>query len=271
MTPPKGTRPAASVLCVGTGDGWPCADRGHSSYLFSLGAARVLIDCGDGTCRTLTRLKFDWDTLDAIVISHGHADHVAGLFMVLQGMWLDGRKRRRALAIHLPEDLIEPVRSMLNQLHLFPELFPFKLRFTPLNDGKRFQIRGVRITARLNTHLESKRQRFQKIHPQRFESFSFVLESGDKRIVHSADLGSPEDLVPLLRRPADLLICEMAHFTSRALTAVLRPHAIEQLALIHVGRVFRRRLAGLKKEFQRGLPGVTCVIPNDGDRVRVGG
>jgi hypothetical protein len=48
-----------------------------------------------------------------------------------------------------------------------------------------------------------------------------LLESGDKRVAHSGDLGEPEDLEPLLKKPVDLLVCELAHFSPEAIFSYL--------------------------------------------------
>ena len=52
-------------------------------------------------------------------------------------------------------------------------------------------------------------------------------------MVYSADLGTPEDLEPLLGRPCDLLVCEMAHFTPKTLFAYLRDKPVRRLCLTH--------------------------------------
>lgn len=263
----KPTRATHRVHCLGTGDGWPCAERHHSSYLFELAGACALIDCGESVCRSLAARKFDWHRLDAIVLSHTHADHLGGLFMLLQGLWLEGRTR--ALTLHLPGHAIEPLQRMLRHGYLFDELLRFKLRFVPLRAERSFKIGGVKFTPFPTSHLDRLRRKFPKVGPVRFEAFSFLLESAGRRIVHSADLGAPADLLPLLRKPVDLLVCELAHFEADELFACLRDHTIRQVAFVHVARRFRARLSKVKRHAKKSLPGVVCVFPEDGEVLTV--
>lgn len=267
MSAGKTATSPASLLCLGTGDGWPNGDRNHSSYLYRLGKSRILIDCGESVCRSLTSRGFDWDEIDAVFISHTHSDHVGGLFMLLQGMWLDGRSQD--LTIFLPGHVIKPLREMLKHVYLFDELLGFTLTFVPLGVREVVRIGNVRITAFQNTHLEGLRTAFQKKYPLPFESFSFVISGGGKRIVHSADIGPPDDLVPLLGRSCDLLVCEFAHFTPPDLIDTLRNRSVKKAALIHVSRAHRKRLSTVTKLFKKELPGIPIEFPKDGDLVRI--
>lgn len=263
----KTTRTDHRVHCLGTGDGWPCADRHHSSYLYELAGTCVLIDCGESVCRSLAARKFDWNRLDAIVLSHTHADHLGGLFMLLQGLWLGGRTR--ALTLHLPGHAIEPLQRMLRHGYLFEELLRFKLRFVPLRAGRSFKIGAVKLTPFPTSHLDGLRRRFPAQGRVRFEAFSFRLECAGRRIVHSADIGAPADLLPLLREPVELLVCELAHFEPDELFTCLREHTMRQAAFVHLARRLRARLSQVKRRAQKSLPGVACVFPEDGDVLTV--
>ncbi len=255
----------ASVLCLGTGDGWPNGERNHSSYLYEISGTCLLIDCGESVCRTLTVRKFDWNRIDAILISHTHSDHFAGLFMLIQGLWLGGRSRD--LTIHLPGHVIKPLKELLKHVYLFDELFGFKLQFAPLRNGVPTKVGKLRIQPMLNSHLDGLKKSFQRKYKLPFESFSFAINGGGKRVVHSADLGSPEDLKPLLKKPVDLLMCELAHFEPEKLFTELAERSIRQAAFIHVSRSNRKRLAAIKKLAGKQLPGLTTRFPNDGDRL----
>jgi ribonuclease BN (tRNA processing enzyme) len=217
-------------------------------------------------CRTLTARKFDWDRIDTILISHTHSDHLGGLFMLLQGLWLDGRTRD--LTIHLPGHVIKPLKELLRHVYLFDELFGFKLQFKPIRNGVPIKVGKLRIDPTHNTHLNGLKKAFQKKHRLPFESFSFTLSGGGKRVVHSADLGAPQDLSPLLNQPVDLLLCELAHFEPADLFAVLTGRSIKKLGFIHVSRAHRKRLAAIKKLAARRLPRLKPLFPDDRDRLR---
>ena len=97
-----------ALTFLGTGCGWPMADRYHSSLLLEEGGRRWLLDAGEPCSHRLKAMGVPFDSIDAVFISHGHSDHLSGLPMLMQGAWLEGRSR--ALPVYLPSELIAPVR-----------------------------------------------------------------------------------------------------------------------------------------------------------------
>jgi hypothetical protein len=250
------------LKCFGTGDGLPCADRNHSAFLYKFGTTSMIVDCGEPLCRGFKEAGFNFARLDRILISHLHFDHVGGLFMFVQGLWLE--KRRRALSVHLPADGAEPVRRMLEAGCLCDEILPFRLSFQPLQDRRTFRVKDVRVTPVLNTHLSGFKRVLEKTHALRFEAFSFLFETDLFRVAHSADIGAVRDLDPLLEKPVDLLVCELAHVRPEALAEYLRGRAIRCLALVHFGRPQWARFAEVRKLIQRLLPDLPVLYPKDG-------
>jgi ribonuclease Z len=119
-----------SLTCFGVGDGWPCHDRNHASFFYRFGRTSVLVDCGEPVDGRFKASGLSYDLFDGILLSHMHADHVGGLFMLLQGAWLEGRKK--ALPIHMPRGAISALKRMLEATFLFKELLPFDLTLKPL-------------------------------------------------------------------------------------------------------------------------------------------
>ena len=255
------------IRCFGVGDGMACADRFHSSYLYELNGATLLIDCGEPVSRSFRATGLHPDVIDAIFLSHLHADHYAGLFMLVQGFWLD--QRRRNLPLHVPLEGIEALRLMLRTGYLFDELIGFPLEFTPLTVGRTAIAGSARVTAFSTTHLDSLRDAFHAQYPVDFAAHSFLIEHGGRRLGHSADLGAPEDLEPLLRAPLDLLACELSHFEAEDLFAYLKPRPVRRLALIHLGRQYWGRQAEILALAAKMLPGLPVEIPRDGSLLNI--
>src|SRR5437016_4087591 len=149
-----------SVTCFGTGDGWPCADRNHAAFLYRVGKACILIDCGEAIDRSYKATGLSYDLLDAIFISHLHSDHFGGFFMLMQGMWLEGR--RKPLPVYLPKGAIKPMRRMLESAFLFEEALPFKLELLPIREGLPIGIQDALVTPFRTSHLDSTKARFQQ-------------------------------------------------------------------------------------------------------------
>src|ERR1700749_3528234 len=114
----------------GVGDGWPCGDRNHASFLYRLGDVSIMIDCGEPISRNYKASGLDYDLIDRIFISHLHSDHIAGFFMLMQGFWLEQRKK--ALPVSMPLDGIQPFKDMMQVSLVFKELLHFQLKFQAL-------------------------------------------------------------------------------------------------------------------------------------------
>jgi hypothetical protein len=125
----------------------------------------------------------------------------------------------------------------------------------------------VRVTPFPTTHLEQLRLAFQKRYPQAFQAFSFLIEADKLRIGHSADIGAPEDLEPLLKKPLDLLVCELAHFRAEDLFWYLKGRAVKKIVFVHVGRPYWENLPKTRRLAKSMLPGVPIVFAKDGQEI----
>jgi ribonuclease Z len=250
--------------CFGVGDGWPCADRRHAAFLYRLGNVSLLMDAGEPIGDSLEAAGVRADTIDRIFLSHLHADHVGGLFMLLQGLWL--HRRRKELAIHLPAGGVKPISQLLRAGYLFPELFRFRLHFKALRPARPVIVNGVRVTPHPSSHLEGMRRRFQRKYRQDFEAFCFLIEAGRRRIGHSADLGQPEDLEPLLRQPLDVLVCELAHFRPQDLFRHLRGRGIGRIIFVHLAGRYWTDLERTRRLAAKMLPGIALHFARDHEK-----
>jgi ribonuclease BN (tRNA processing enzyme) len=256
---------SATLTCLGTGDGWPSADRRHSAYLYRVGQLTCLIDCGESVTAQLCARRFSPDLIDAIFLSHLHFDHIGGLFMLLQGFWVEARKK--ALTIHAPAGAIKPIKQLLNAACIVDELLKFQLRFEPLRPPQPVQLQDVRITPFATTHLA----RLQSMFPNRegavYDAFSFVLETEHLRVGHSADIGAVEDLTPLVQQPLDLLVCELAHVEAEELFEFLRARPIKQIAFVHLSREYRSHFDNIRSRARQALGSIQVLFPEDGDEI----
>lgn len=266
---PSASIPELELTCFGVGEGWPCPDRRHSSFLYRIGRNHLLVDAGEGLSSAYKASGKSYDLVDRVLISHLHSDHVGSLSLWIQGLWLEGR--RRPLAFSAPERGLEPIRNWLEATLLFPDLVRFPIRWDPIVAGVRFRVGDVRVQAFPTTHLESLRRSFQEKHPKGvFDCFSFVFASKGLRVGHSADIGDVNDLEPLLAGPLDLLLCELSHVSAADLFLKLRGRPIRKLVLTHLSRDHWNGRAALLREARRTLRGIEVSIARDGDSFRLG-
>lgn len=249
----------------GVGDGWPCGDRNHASFLYRLGKVSILIDCGEPISRSYKASGLHYDTIDRIFISHLHSDHIAGFFMLMQGFWLEQRKKD--LPVSMPKDGIKPIGDLLKAGLVFQELLQFKLRFEALRVNKPVMVGDVRVTPHRSTHLEQLRRAFQKKYPQDFAAYCFLIEKGKLRIGHSADIGCPEDLEPLVKKPLDLLVCELAHFQAEDLFLYLQSRDIKRIMFMHVGRPYWEDLRRTRRLAAKMLPHIPISFARDNQEI----
>ncbi|HVY71677.1 MAG TPA: MBL fold metallo-hydrolase [Verrucomicrobiae bacterium] len=254
-----------SLRCFGVGDGWPCADRNHSAFLYRFGKVTLLIDCGEAVSGAFKATGLNYDTIDRILVSHLHCDHIGGFFMLMQGFWLE--QRQRDLPVHMPAEGIGPVRAMLNAACIFDELYAFRLFFEPLALGQPVVTQNVRVTPFRSSHLDSLRESFQAKYPQEFAAYCFLLESDRLRVGHSADIGAPEDLAPLVEQPLDLLVCELAHFKPKDLFAYLKGRPIKRIIFVHVARQYWECLEETRALAERMLGGIPFTFAHDGEEI----
>jgi ribonuclease Z len=245
------------------GDGWPCADRSHASFLYRLGRTALLVDCGEGASGRFKATGLPYDLVDGVFLSHLHADHFAGLFMLLQGFWLE--QRHKELPVYLPADGVKPLGQMLNAAYLYPEVMPFGLRLAALKAAKPAVVGDARVTPFRTSHLDRLRKANRKKYPGDYDAFCFLIEAPGLRIGHSADLGRPEDLAPLVRQPLDLLVCELAHFRAEEIFQYLDGRNIKRVIFTHVARPYWRDLKNTRLLAAKMLPRLPFAFARDGD------
>ena len=73
------------ITVIGKSPAWQDADGACSGYLVEEGSTRVLLDCGSGVFGKLRRFV-DYVDVDAVVISHLHADHILDLVPFASGL-----------------------------------------------------------------------------------------------------------------------------------------------------------------------------------------
>jgi ribonuclease BN (tRNA processing enzyme) len=250
-------------------DGHPSRGRESVAVLLESGSRRVLLDCGSSILQQLERAHVSPSEVDAVFVSHLHADHAGGLPSLLAGILIDRATgvagEPRPLVICGGEETLRPLVALCRAA--YPGLW---------RDGEGGAVRAIEL--RPGVRSDEVVQGFS-FEPIRLEHT--VPVTGARIEVHDVSLCFVPDsrYVPAVvevARGAPLMICsvfgadhrrELANrfgFMSATEAAELaRDAAVGALAMIHIGDVDERPVC--VREASASFAG-TVVCPSNGDR-----
>ena len=79
------------LTLIGCGGNVPMPNRFLSSLFINYKGRKMLIDCGEGTQVAMKKYNCGFKTIDLILITHLHGDHIIGLIGLLQTMGNSGK------------------------------------------------------------------------------------------------------------------------------------------------------------------------------------
>ena len=209
------------VTLLGTGVGIPQPGRSQAAVLLE-NSQPLLFDCGAGTLLRLDQAGVPTETLDTVVLTHLHLDHVSDLLALANARYLSGLP---GLAVYGPKgtDLwFELLRSA------YPNLEKMQFEVHELSPMDSFSIKGFDIFAEEARHSVT--------------ALAYRLEAEEKMIVYSGDT-EPSARVTALADGADLLIHECSfpepfdvtnHSTPLKLGNMLRNQGVKRVVLTHL-------------------------------------
>ena len=135
------------AFVLGCGGMMPLPYRHLTSVLLRRDGDLFLFDCGEGTQVSLKRLNLKWKKIDAIFISHTHADHVTGLpGMLMLSAQVD---RTEPLYIYGPpkvREYVETSRQVLDMYINYPIIIKEITAPCVVHEGKDFYIRAFPLS-----------------------------------------------------------------------------------------------------------------------------
>ncbi|HET9954622.1 MAG TPA: ribonuclease Z [Polyangiaceae bacterium] len=242
-----------SVVCIGTGEAFDPALPNNS--LFYRGSINLLIDCGFAVPQAFFSRVRDPSLLDAIYITHHHADHAFGLPAVL--LWMKEEGRTRPLELIGGPGLAEYAEKLMTLAYpgSFEDCYPIiPVELTP-----------GRVLKRGSAELRNARS------SHRVRNLALRIDDLGRSFCHSGD-GAPTPETLSLYRRANLLSHECyfaeqeteshAHFAE--VLALAEVAHVETLMLTHLGRKEKERIHQLAMSTPRKV-----IIPKPGAHIHI--
>ncbi|MFD5321725.1 MBL fold metallo-hydrolase [Streptomyces sp. NPDC127098] len=179
------------LTVLGSATPYARVDNPCSGYLVSSGDTRIWVDAGSGTLAQLqwhTRLE----DLDAIWISHLHADHSADLLTAYYAFLFADVRLTAPIPLYGPPGIADRLAHFLtNTSTRSPVESAYDIH--ELHDGHQVQVGELTLTSRAVAHG--------------IPAFALRAESGDRSLAYSGDTAPCASLTELAAG-CDVLLCE---------------------------------------------------------------
>ncbi|MDR5657958.1 MBL fold metallo-hydrolase [Serpentinicella sp. ANB-PHB4] len=165
---------------------YPKANGACSGYLLEDDNTKILIDCGSGVLSKLFSLCNDLNKLDAIFISHLHADHMSDLLVLKYAIGIGQMmgKVKNSIQIYLPASPKDEYDKIQYNSAFVRNI---------INESSKVQVKGIEVTFKKTNH------------PIECYAMSFVKD--EKKFVYSGDTKKFNGL-PDFVNGSDLFLCE---------------------------------------------------------------
>ena len=218
-----------------------------TALVVQAGDDAFLLDAGAPVATLLPQAGIDVRSLRAVLLTHWHADHSAGLVLLLQRLWLhnaidatrDGVLPVVAALYGPPTtarrlDLLRSFHFLAYEGNMRADNFPLPAR--DVSPGTRHAVaRGIEAVPYATTHWSATAAEALRVHNFGVPpvAYGYVIDVHGTRLVYSGDAGSVDDCAPHLEG-ASLLVHELGHFTGDAVGRIAREARVPRLLLTHL-------------------------------------
>jgi ribonuclease Z len=245
----------ASITVVGNGEAFD-PELANTSLLYR-GALTLLVDCGFAVPHALWRMNRDASLLDAIYVTHLHADHSFGLPALL--LWMKEEGRARPLEVIGGPGVSRWLEKLLELGYPGAYQGGFEIAPVELAPGNALERSGATLRNAQSRHG--------------VRNLALRIDEAGKSACVSGD-GAPSEATRALYRGATLLVHECyhaeresdGHARATELLALADEAEVGTLALVHRSRKEKDEIS-VTAGARRGRARV--VIPNAGETLDV--
>jgi len=210
------------ITFLGTSDGVPRPGHYCTSTMIEENGSIYIVDAGAPVADLLLSLGKDFSNIKAIFNTHGHGDHLDGMFTLLDlCQWA---YRKTSFDVFLPEQKIaDGIVGYLQSMRTQP-LELDRMRMHEFSAGVVFEDENIKVTAISTRHCEPK------------PSYAFLVESkAGVRVIFTGDISVVKGDFPQIAYevPTNLIVCEMAHFGAEEIAPCLEKCLTQQVIFNH--------------------------------------
>ncbi len=218
------------IMFLGVGEA--CDEEVPNNSHLVLSDTILLLDCGYSVPGQLWKYNPDPTFLDAIYISHRHADHYFGIPALLVRMWEE--KRTKPLTFICQRGLKEVIRELIEYGYKnLSEKFEFEIHFKEVEKHQSIMFNELKLNFAPTIHS--------------VKNFAIKIYDGKNAVCYSGD-GMFHGDTEKLYRDSDLVIHESYLFDQRVpghaciadLIDMAQKNRIKCLALTHLQRNLRK-------------------------------
>jgi ribonuclease BN (tRNA processing enzyme) len=241
---------------------WPKAGGACSGYLVRHDGFSLWVDMGAGTMANIQEHLGLLD-VDAIIVSHSHADHVVDLFPYFYARHY-ALGEPRGTPLFWPPGVYQRVGGILSEETLHDLAVSFLLH--DVEPGQAFEIGPFRVTTAPMAHP--------------VPTLGIRLEAGGQVLAYTADSGPTPEVVKLAR-DADLLLADATwqeregteyppdiHMTDRDVGRAAREAEARRVVLTHIWPTLDRAIS---QEQAADEYGDDVILADEGMRLEVKG
>lgn len=282
----------ARALVLGSGAVLSAKGRFNTSLAIMEGARTILLDCAAPCTELLYHHGVDITSVDTVVLSHMHADHVTGFGQLahMKHHFVDFKHPRayfdrqqpfftnslrhppreqwnnvsRSLTIYVPAGVEDAMHQYLRALYMRPEVFTeFDLRVAPYGKGVFHRDDTFSIRAHPNVHIRHYYPELKGTDAM-VDSYTLMVEVKGKRCLYSSDLASLREIESVVKQ-ADLVFVEGAHPTPAEILTFAKRLELRRVFVLHIHAPHEKAFADLKEDLARA----NVTLTHDGLEVEL--
>jgi len=152
-----------------------------------------IVDVGDGTLRDLVSLKIDFQKIKGIFLTHGHFDHIGGLYTLLG--YFRAIERKETIDIYFPQGCKEAEQVILAFKNSYNDI-AFQIKIHKIKGGDEIKIKDLKVKIYQMRHYASVGS-CRILYPDVAVGYRFIDHY--KTIAISGDTGMCSGLIELVR------------------------------------------------------------------------